>query len=127
MEYWSVGFEGLVFRSVHYSTHQEDLIMAILRYVAFISENPAKLADFYCNFLGTEEIGRSPEGDVSVTDGFYNLTFFRKRPVLGEMRTEPGLHHIGLEVSDLEEVKGRFLALNPRGLILQESDDVHHG
>jgi uncharacterized glyoxalase superfamily protein PhnB len=53
--------------------------MATLRYVAFISENPEKLVDFYQRFLGTEKLGRSPEGDISLTDGFYNLTFFKKR------------------------------------------------
>src|SRR5262249_7890392 len=77
-------------------------------------------------FVGLE-LGRSPEGDISITDGYYNLTFFKRRPALGEMRMDLGLHHIGLEVDNLEEVKGRFLTLNPRGMILQESDDIHHG
>jgi catechol 2,3-dioxygenase-like lactoylglutathione lyase family enzyme len=40
---------------------------------------------------------------------------------------ETGLHHIGLEVDDLEEVKGRFLKFNPRGMIIQEANDLHHG
>lgn len=101
--------------------------MATLRYIAFISENPEKLTEFYRRFLGTEEIGRSPEGDISITDGFYNLTFFKRRAALNELRMESGLHHIGLQVDDLEEIKGRFLALNPRGMILQEPADVHHG
>ena len=101
--------------------------MATLRYVAYLADEPEKLADFYRRFLGTEELGRSPEGDVSVTDGFYNLTFFKRRPELGEMKMDLGLHHVGLEVDDLEAVKGKFLALNPRGMILQEPNDVHHG
>ena len=101
--------------------------MSTLRYIAYLAEDPAKLADFYRRFLGTEELSRSAEGDISVTDGFYNVTFFKKRPALGEMHMETGLHHIGLQVDDLEEVKGRFLKLNPRGLILQEPNDVHHG
>ena len=101
--------------------------MATLRYIACISENPETLTEFYRRFLGTDEIGRSPEGDISITDGFYNLTLFKKRPALGEMRMEPGLHHIGLEVDNLEEVKGRYLAINPRGMILQEPEDIHHG
>ena len=101
--------------------------MAILRYVAFISESPENITEFYHRFLRTEELGRSPDGDISITDGFYNLTFFKKRLALGEMRMESGLHHIGLEVDNLEDVKGKFLALNPRGMILQEPDDVHHG
>ncbi|MGH7827921.1 MAG: VOC family protein, partial [Candidatus Binatia bacterium] len=93
----------------------------------FISEAPQKLVEFYRHFLKTEELGRSPEGDISITDGFYNLTFFKKRPDLNEMKMECGLHHVGLEVADLEEVKGRFLTINPRGMILQEPDDIHHG
>ena len=101
--------------------------MATLRYIAFISENPETLTEFYRRFLGTDEIGRSPEGDISITDGFYNLTLFKKRPALGEMRMEPGLHYIGLEVDNLEEVNGRYLAINPRGMILQEPEDIHHG
>jgi len=101
--------------------------MAVLRYVAFISEDPEKLADFYRRFLETEELGRSPGGDISITDGFYNLTFFKRRAELHEMRMECGLHHIGLQVDDLEETKNRFLAFNPRGVILHEPSDIHHG
>ena len=59
--------------------------MPTLRYVAFLTEDPAKLADFYRRFLGTEELGRSPEGDISITDGYYNLTFFKRRAALGEV------------------------------------------
>jgi catechol 2,3-dioxygenase-like lactoylglutathione lyase family enzyme len=101
--------------------------VATLRYVAFISEKPEKITEFYHRFLKTEDLGRSTEGDISITDGFYNLTFFKKRPALTEMRMEDGLHHIGVAVDDLEEIKGRFLSLNPRGVILQEPDDIHHG
>ena len=101
--------------------------MASLRYVAFLCDDPPALAEFYQRFLGTEELGRSMSGDISITDGFYNLTFFKRRAALGEMRMDVGLHHIGVEVDDLEAVKGRFLGLNPRGMILQEPNDIHHG
>jgi catechol 2,3-dioxygenase-like lactoylglutathione lyase family enzyme len=101
--------------------------MATLRYVAYLSEKPEDLVDFYNRFLGTQELGRSAEGDITVTDGFYNLTFFKKRTALGEMQMETGLHHIGLEVDDLEEIKGRFLKFNPRGVIIQEPNDLQHG
>jgi catechol 2,3-dioxygenase-like lactoylglutathione lyase family enzyme len=101
--------------------------MATLRYVAFLSEDPQELAEFYGRFLDTRELGRSPEGDISITDGFYNLTFFKKRAALSEMRMDSGLHHIGFEVEDLEEFKGRFLEFNPRGVVLQEPGDIHHG
>ena len=101
--------------------------MATLRYIAYLANDPEKLGEFYRRFLGTEELGRSPEGDISITDGHYNLTFFRKRAGLGEMNMEVGLHHIGLQVEDLEEVKGKFLKFNPRGMIIQEPNDLHHG
>src|SRR5687768_7077666 len=76
--------------------------MATLRYVAYLAEDPAKLVDFYHRFLGTEELGRTADGDITISDGFYNLTFFRNRPELGEMQLNNGLHHIGLQVDDLE-------------------------
>jgi len=101
--------------------------MATLRYIAYLANEPEKLAEFYRRFLGTEELGRSMEGDISITDGYYNLTFFKKRPSLGEMQMELGLHHIGLQVDDLEEVKGRFIRFNPRGMIIQEPNDLQHG
>jgi len=100
--------------------------MATLRYIAYLANEPEKLAEFYRRFLGTEELGRSMEGDISITDGYYNLTFFKKRPSLGEMQMKLGLHHIGLQVDDLEEVKGRFIRFNPRGMIIQEPNDLQH-
>ncbi len=101
--------------------------MATLRYIAFLSDDPGKIADFYNRFLGTEELGRSTEGDVSISDGFYNLTFFKKRPALREPTMEVGLHHIGLQVDSIEEVKSQYLKFNPRGVIAEESGDIHHG
>ena len=101
--------------------------MATLRYIAYLANEPEKLADFYRRFLGTQELGCSADGDISITDGYYNLTFFKKRPSLGEMHMEAGLHHIGLQVDDLEEVKGRFIRFNPRGMIIREPNDLQHG
>jgi catechol 2,3-dioxygenase-like lactoylglutathione lyase family enzyme len=101
--------------------------MATIRYIAFLAENPEGLAKFYERFLKTQEIGRSPEGDISITDGFYNLTFFKKRPALCEPRMELGLNHIGLQVESLEEVKNRYLRFNPRGTVIPEAADIQHG
>jgi len=101
--------------------------MATLRYIAFISENPRKITDFYNRFLGTKELGRSPHGDVSITDGFYNLTFFKKRPDLHEPIMEVGLHHVGVQVDSIEDVKARYLRFNSRGVIVEEAGDLQHG
>ena len=101
--------------------------MATLRYIAFISENPETITDFYNRFLGTKELGRSQEGDVSITDGFYNLTFFRKRPSLREPIMEVGLHHVGVQVDSIENVKARYMKFNPRGVIAEEAGNLQHG
>lgn len=101
--------------------------MGRIRYLAVHSEKPEELAQFYKRYLQMEEIGRSPEGDISLTDGFYNFTLFKRRPALGEPRMEVGLHHLGLEVDSLEEVKASYLKFNPRGVIVRESGDIHHG
>ena len=44
--------------------------MAVIRYIAFISEKPEELAKFYNRFLGTRELGRSPEGTSPLLMGF---------------------------------------------------------
>jgi catechol 2,3-dioxygenase-like lactoylglutathione lyase family enzyme len=100
---------------------------AIIKYIAFISENPDELSKSYHRFLKTEEIGRSQAGDISITDGFFNLTFFKKRPALCEPRMEVGLNHIGIQVDSVEAVKNQYLKLFPRGPVIPESGDIHHG
>jgi catechol 2,3-dioxygenase-like lactoylglutathione lyase family enzyme len=102
-------------------------MLAIIKYIAYISENPEKLSTSYNRFLKTEEIGRSKEGDISITDGFFNLTFFKKRPALCEPRMEVGLNHIGLQVDSIEEMKNKYLKMFPRGPVIPESGDIHHG
>jgi catechol 2,3-dioxygenase-like lactoylglutathione lyase family enzyme len=101
--------------------------MATIRYLAFISERPDELAKFYERYLGTKELGRSPAGDISITDGFLNLTFFRKRPALCEPRMEAGLNHIGIQVESIEQAKNLYLKLFPRGPVIPEDGDLHHG
>ena len=48
--------------------------MAILRYVAYLSDDPEKASEFYRRFLGTEELGRSAEGDISISDATIEMT-----------------------------------------------------
>jgi catechol 2,3-dioxygenase-like lactoylglutathione lyase family enzyme len=101
--------------------------MARIRYLAFLCADASRIARFYRDFFGLVELGQSKEGDISLTDGFMNLTFFRFRPQLGEPRMEVGLHHVGVEVEDLEAVKERYLRLYPNGVIVPEPGGVHYG
>ena len=101
--------------------------MARIRYLAVLSEKPEELAKFYVRYLQLKELGCSAEGDISLTDGFYNITFLRRRPALGEPKMEVGLHHIGLEVDSLREVEARYRAVNPRGVVVPEPGGLHYG
>ncbi len=101
--------------------------MARIRYLAILSEKPEEMARFYTRFLKMDELGRSAEGDISLTDGFYNFTLLKRRASLGEPRMEVGLHHVGLEVENLREVEARYRAFHPRGVVVREPDGLHFG
>jgi len=102
-------------------------VSAKLRYMAILSDDPGLLGDFYSRHFGFETLGRSAEGDVSLSDGFYNLTFLKNRPDLGEVRMERGLHHLGLQVDDLSEAVAKYLSLYPGNVVVTEEGGLHHG
>lgn len=101
--------------------------MARIRYLATISRDPSTLADFYIEEIGMRELGRSADGDVSLTDGYFNFTLFRQRPDLIELRKDLGLHHLGVEVDSVEETIARYRELIPGGVVLKEPDSIHYG
>jgi len=101
--------------------------MARIRYVSALCREPDALAGFYAEYLQMKELSRSSEGDVSLTDGLYNLTLFKNRPALGEFHMNRGLHHIGLQVEDLGEVRARYQKFNPRGQVVTEPKGDHYG
>jgi len=100
---------------------------AHLSYLAIISERPDTLADFYQTYFGLNVLGRSPAGDVSMTDGFFNLTFLKRRPDLGEADDRLGPHHLGLAVDDIREVEARLREFAPDAELREESGDLQHG
>jgi catechol 2,3-dioxygenase-like lactoylglutathione lyase family enzyme len=77
--------------------------------------------------LGLRQLGTSPDGDISLSDGGYNFTLFKHRDALREPRMELGLHHIGIAVDSLADAEERFRAFNPRGIVVRESGDLQHG
>lgn len=98
-----------------------------LRYLAFLSNDPDAIAGFYMRHLGLDELGRSNQGDVSITDGYMNLTFLKARDELIELDRTIGLHHVGLQVDSMERVTTRYRDINPRGMIIEEAGGVHFG
>jgi catechol 2,3-dioxygenase-like lactoylglutathione lyase family enzyme len=103
------------------------MMNARIGYLAILSEAPDKLAAFYTSRLGFPELGRSAGGDVTVTDGGFNISIFKHRPELNEPNMALGHHHIGIAVDSIAEVEKSYLRFNPRGVIVREAGDLQHG
>src|SRR4029079_9897728 len=84
--------------------------MARIRYLALLCAEPVTLASFYKAHFGLDELGRTPGGEVALTDGRVNRTLFRTRPALHEPHMENGIHHLGVAVDDVEAVVARYRA-----------------
>jgi catechol 2,3-dioxygenase-like lactoylglutathione lyase family enzyme len=108
-------------------TNQEHSVQAHVRYLALISEQPEIVAGYYATSFGLRELGRSEAGDITLSDGYYNLTIFRRRAGLGEVDDSVGLHHIGIAIDDVHELEGRLEELAPNVDITTESGDLQHG
>jgi catechol 2,3-dioxygenase-like lactoylglutathione lyase family enzyme len=101
--------------------------MARLRYLAFLSRDPDSLGRFYTEQFGMTEIGRSNQGDVSLTDGFFRFGIFRLRPELNELRMEACVHHVGVAVDSIDETLRLYREFNPRGVVRDEPGDGANG
>jgi catechol 2,3-dioxygenase-like lactoylglutathione lyase family enzyme len=110
--------------------------MAKLRHIAFISAEPKTLSDFYQKYFGFEECKVFPSGSRMVIDPLFNLAFLKSRgdeagAVVGthradgaELQREPGIHHYGFLVDDLNEAVARLPASLNRGASPQVSAGV---
>lgn len=96
---------------------------AHIRYIGLVSRTPQRLAHFYSSSFGLRELGRSTEGDVSVTDGFYNLSFLLQRPD----RPEHGFRLAGVAVDDVEELEERLKRYDPAAKLEPDEGGVHMG
>ena len=96
--------------------------MGSIRYLAMLSHQPEVLAGYYSHYFSMEELGRSPQGDVSLTDGYFNLTVLKMRKELreSEPRLAIGANHLGLEVDSIDETVERYLKFNPKGVVVPE-------
>ena len=98
-------------------------MQARIRYLAIVANDPAALARYYAIYFGLWLLGESSDGDVSMTDGFYNLSLLKRRPELGE----PGLDRFGIEVDDLGELERRLAEAAPDVGLEREPGGLQHG
>ena len=96
-------------------------------YMAIVSDQPQAVADFYARYFDMWELGRSSEGDISITDSFLNVSILKQRPGVESASGRPGLSHFGVAVADIGQVQANLRTFLP-GLDLQaESGDLQHG
>src|ERR1041385_6444798 len=96
-------------------------------YMAIITERPQVLADYYATRFQMWELGHSDEGDVSITDGFMNVSLLKQRPGVEGASGRPGLSHFGMAIDDIREVEANLEEYFPHTEITMENGDLHHG
>jgi len=109
--------------------------MGKLRHIAFISQEPKKLSDFYQKHFGFEECKVFPSGSRMVIDPLFNLAFLQRAAVevamAGTHRADGsenelsiGIHHYGFMVDDLDRAVAKLPAGLTRGTTPQVSAGV---
>jgi catechol 2,3-dioxygenase-like lactoylglutathione lyase family enzyme len=95
--------------------------MAKIRHIALTTKNPSQVAEFYKQAFDMQEIRRSENGAVFLSDGYINLAILnwkteKDADVGPDGPNYNGIHHIGFQVDDLdaacdklEQVKGKQL------------------
>ena len=77
--------------------------MPRIKHIGICTNDPDSCADFYVNAFGLTEVERSPDNEWAIlSDGYINVTILKfKYDRYGG--GQPGLHHFGLQVEDLDE------------------------
>ncbi len=96
-------------------------------YIAIVTEQPQALADYYAKYFDMWELGRSAPGDISITDGFMNLSLLKQRPGVEGASGRPGLSHFGIAIDSISEVEANLEDYFPNAQITTENGDLHHG
>src|SRR3974390_3196474 len=82
--------------------------MPRIKHIALTTREPAKVAAFYKEAFGLQEIRRAPNGAVFLTDGYINLAILnwkteKSADVGANGPNYSGIHHFGFEVENLDE------------------------
>ena len=106
--------------------------MAKIKHIALTTQDPDKVASFYKEAFGLEEIRRSPNGAVFLTDGYINLAILNwkteKDADVGANGPDySGIHHLGFQVEDLEEACAKLNNVEAKQLTQKDGLDTAMG
>ena len=102
--------------------------MAKIKHIALTTENPDKAAEFYKQAFDMQEIRRSENGAVFLTDGYINLAILnwkteKDADVGPNGPNYNGIHHLGFQVDDLDEACAKLESANGKALSSKEGLD----
>ncbi len=103
--------------------------MAKIRHIALTTENPGEVAEFYKAAFDLEEIRRSDNGAVFLSDGYINLAILnwkteKDADVGPNGPNYNGIHHLGFEVDDLDQACEQLNKVNGQQLNSREGLDA---
>src|SRR5258708_25134418 len=87
--------------------------MPRIKHIALTTKDPGKVAAFYKEAFGLQEIRRAPNGAVFLTDGYINLAILnwkteKSADVGASGPNYSGIHHFGFEVEDLDAAAAKL-------------------
>ena len=104
--------------------------MAKIRHIALTTENPEQVAAFYKEAFEMEEVRRSDNGAVFLSDGYINLAILNWKHSDKDADVGPngnnynGIHHIGFLVDDLDEACEKLEKVNGTAITTREGLDM---
>jgi catechol 2,3-dioxygenase-like lactoylglutathione lyase family enzyme len=106
--------------------------MARIKHIALTTKEPGKVAEFYKAAFGLEELRRSPNGAVFLSDGYINLAILNYKTekdadVGAHGANFDGIHHIGFEVEDLDAAVDKLERAEAQQLTDKHAPDVAMG
>jgi catechol 2,3-dioxygenase-like lactoylglutathione lyase family enzyme len=91
--------------------------MARIQHIALVAKDPERLAKFYKDAFGMQEVHRHFTEDtpdkytIYVSDGHINLAIFEPNPIIN--RPE-GIYHFGFQVDDVDQAYKAAIAAGGR-------------
>jgi catechol 2,3-dioxygenase-like lactoylglutathione lyase family enzyme len=102
--------------------------MAKIRHIALTTKNPSQVAEFYKQAFDMQEIRRSDNGAVFLSDGYINLAILnwkteKDADVGPDGPNYNGIHHIGFQVDDLDTACDKLEKVNGKQLSSRDGLD----
>ena len=103
--------------------------MARIKHIALTTQDPEKVAAFYKEAFGLQEIRRSSNGAVFLSDGYINLAILnwkteKDADVGANGPNYSGIHHFGFQVEDLDEACEKLEGAQARRLTQKDGLDT---